>query len=120
MLFLHIVDDYYLQGILAKLKQKSFWEENYPDPFYKNDYIIALIEHGFSWTFMVMLPFTFMMLYYNNYSMITTYIVMFIGNWVIHSLVDHLKANVKVCSLIVDQLIHVAQVISIWIIMMYT
>ena len=92
MLFLHIVDDYYLQGI----------------------------EHGFSWTFMVMLPFTFMMLYYNNYSMITTYIVMFIGNWVIHSLVDHLKANVKVCSLIVDQLIHVAQVISIWIIMMYT
>ena len=60
MLFLHIVDDYYLQGILTKLKQKSWWEENAPNKLYKHDYIIALIEHAFSWTFMIMLPFTIM------------------------------------------------------------
>ena len=25
MVFLHIVDDYYLQGILASMKQKQWW-----------------------------------------------------------------------------------------------
>ena len=38
MLFCHIVDDYYLQGILASMKQKSWWEANAPVPLYKNDY----------------------------------------------------------------------------------
>ena len=27
---MHIVDDYYLQGILAKMKQKSWWKEVAP------------------------------------------------------------------------------------------
>lgn len=31
MIFCHIVDDYYLQGTLANLKQKSFWEKRYID-----------------------------------------------------------------------------------------
>ena len=30
MIFLHIVDDFYLQGVLAKFKQKDWWKENYP------------------------------------------------------------------------------------------
>ena len=47
MLFFHIVDDYYLQGFLASAKQKSWWEKNNPNPLYKNDYIIALVEHAF-------------------------------------------------------------------------
>ncbi len=42
MIFLHIVDDYYLQGILASMKQKSWWEENAPQRLYKYDYIVAL------------------------------------------------------------------------------
>ena len=56
MIFLHIVDDYYLQGILAQMKQKKFWKEQAPDEKYKYDYIWALIMHGFSWAFMIMLP----------------------------------------------------------------
>ena len=32
MVFLHIVCDYYLQGILAQMKQKSWREKNAPDP----------------------------------------------------------------------------------------
>ena len=56
MLFCHIVDDYYLQGWLASAKQKLWWEKNVPDKLYKNDYIMALCEHAFSWTFMIMLP----------------------------------------------------------------
>lgn len=27
MIFLHIVDDYYLQGILASMKQKEWWNK---------------------------------------------------------------------------------------------
>ena len=56
MLFMHIVDDYYLQGILAKMKQRSWWEENAPQEKYKHDYKVALFMHAFSWTFMIMLP----------------------------------------------------------------
>ena len=32
MIFLHIVDDYYLQGILASMKQRGWWEKNAPRP----------------------------------------------------------------------------------------
>ena len=56
MLFFHIVDDYYLQGILAKMKQKKWWKENANNKKYKYDYIVALICHSFSWAFMIMLP----------------------------------------------------------------
>ena len=57
MIFLHIIDDYKLQGILASMKQKRWWREQKEyKPFYKYDYIIALIDHSISWTFMIMLP----------------------------------------------------------------
>ena len=55
MIFLHIVDDYYLQGWLASAKQKSWWEQNALDKLYKHDYIMALFMHSFSWAFMIML-----------------------------------------------------------------
>lgn len=59
MLFCHIVDDYYLQGILASMKQKKWWQENAPDKLYEYDYLIALLMHGFSWAFMIMLPIAY-------------------------------------------------------------
>jgi hypothetical protein len=31
MIFLHIVDDYYLQGILASMKQKEWWHKTAPE-----------------------------------------------------------------------------------------
>ena len=88
MIFLHIVDDYYLQGILASMKQKSWWEKNAPDPLYKNDYRIALLEHAFSWTFMVMLPIAVCMLIGYNISVIC-YFVLFIFNFVCHAFIDN-------------------------------
>ena len=93
MLFLHIVDDYYLQGILASMKQRAWWKENAPDPLYKHDYIVALMEHAFSWTFMIMLPAGIYTIFYDK--SIVLVIIMFFINWIIHSIVDHLKANVK-------------------------
>ena len=118
MLFLHIVDDYYLQGVLAKMKQKAFWEENAPDPMYKNDYIVALVEHAFSWTFMIMLPAMVWMFYYQNIHL-GWYVILFVWNVVLHSLVDHAKANMKLINLYEDQRVHFIQIMMTWILMFY-
>lgn len=48
MIFCHIIDDYFLQGILASMKQKVWWKENYPDKIYSKDYLMALFMHSFS------------------------------------------------------------------------
>ena len=113
MIFLHIVDDYYLQGILASMKQRAWWKENAPDPLYKHDYIVALMEHAFSWTFMIMLPVGIYTIFYDK--SIVLIIIMFLINWIIHAIVDHLKANVKVINLVTDQAIHILQIIVTWV-----
>ena len=118
MLFLHIVDDYYLQGILAQMKQKSWWKENAPDELYKNDYKVALLEHAFSWTFMIMLPITVTMIIQNNY-INAIYITYFIMNWILHTVIDHLKANKKTINLVVDQTCHIIQIVVTWIVLVY-
>ena len=107
MLFLHIVDDYYLQGILASMKQKSWWKANAPDEKYKNDYIMALVAHGFSWTFMVMLPIAVLM----DFNPGAEFYILFVGNMVVHSVTDHMKANERLINLVADQTIHVIQIL---------
>lgn len=111
MIFLHIVDDYYLQGWLASAKQKKWWEDNAPDKMYKYDYIWALIMHSFSWTFMVMLP---VVLFAKNINYID-FSIFFILNLVIHALTDNLKANSKKINLWQDQLTHLCQIVLIFI-----
>ena len=106
MIFMHIVDDYYLQGWLASAKQKSWWKENAPDPLYKYDYIWALIMHSFSWSFMIMLPLA----YVNEFTVDQLFVSMFITNLVFHAVTDTLKANVKAINLWMDQIIHMAQI----------
>ena len=106
MIFCHIVDDYYLQGWLASAKQKKWWEENAPQKLYNHDYIMALIMHSMSWSFMIMLPIAISMSF--NVSML--FVIVFILNAVIHALVDNLKANKLQISLITDQLIHLSQI----------
>ena len=117
MLFLHIVADYLMQGILANMKQRSWWEQNAPDPLYENDYKIALAEHAFSWTFMIMLPITIMMVVNDNI-LIIPWSILFLANCIIHAWIDNLKANVGNTSLFVDQTIHICQVYATWRLMM--
>ena len=117
MIFCHIVDDYYLQGALAKFKQKSWWEENYPAKMYKYDYIIALLEHAFSWTFMMMLPL-FIANYMFGYIYDTEeFVILFIANLIVHSIIDYMKANMKIINLTVDQLLHILQIIITWLLL---
>lgn len=77
MIFMHIVDDYYLQGWLASAKQKKWWEENAPDKLYENDYAWALLMHAFSWSFMIMLPIAFV----KGFNIGVLYLIVFMFNW---------------------------------------
>ena len=116
MLFFHIVDDYYLQGVLASAKQKSWWEKNNPNPLYKNDYIIALIEHAFSWTVMINIPIIIYTYVLGVQINLITFIVLFVINWTIHIITDNAKANLLKINLIQDQLIHIMQIVFTWVI----
>lgn len=111
MLFCHIIDDFYLQGILASMKQKMWWrkQEQYKEK-YRCDYIVALIIHSFSWVFMIMLPIAI----YLKFNLGWLYLAYPI-NLTIHAIVDDLKANKLKINLIVDQSIHILQIIIIWI-----
>ena len=111
MIFAHIVDDFYLQGILAKIKQKQWWEENAPNALYKHDYIIALIIHAISWSCMIMAP----AILFKLPTIKPVIIIVFIFNIIIHAHVDNQKANVHKINLIQDQLIHLGQIIWTWI-----
>ena len=116
MMFFHILDDFCLQGILANLKQKQWWQEHAPEELYKNDWIIALTIHAFSWTFMIHLPILYYFSHYSEYLYqselpILIFLITFAVDWFIHAVVDNLKANKKKINLITDQCIHIAQII---------
>ena len=112
MIFLHIIDDYKLQGILASMKQEAWWrEQKYYKELYKYDHIPALIEHSFSWSFMIMLPIAIVL----NFN-IGLWIIAYIINMIIHAIVDDLKANKCKINLVIDQSIHITQIIVTWLI----
>ena len=106
MIFCHVIADYNLQGWLASAKQKSYWEQNAPEKLYKYDYIMALIMHSISWTFMVMLPIA----YIQKFNVDILFLILFIGNTIMHSIVDHMKANEKIINLWQDQIMHMIQI----------
>ena len=116
MLFLHLIDDYKIQGIMANLKQRQWWKENAPNPFYKNDYKVALIEHGFSWAFTISLPFLYIAITQNNLVLGAFVIINYFVNTFIHAFIDDLKANKHVINLATDQLLHLIQITSFWLI----
>lgn len=114
MVFFHIIDDYRLQGILASMKQKEWWEKNYPEEIYKYDYIPALLEHAFSWTFMIHIPvFVYSFLFGMNMPLICM-IFYFLITWFIHTIIDNAKANQKSINLCIDQTIHICQILMLW------
>ena len=107
MIFCHIVDDYYLQGVLASMKQKKWWtkQDQYKSK-YKHDYIVALIMHSFSWGFMIMLPIAIK----NNFQIDIAFIIIFAINVIVHGIVDNLKANKLKINLVQDQILHMVQI----------
>ena len=115
MIFCHIVDDYYLQGWLASAKQKEWWVKNAPNPLYRNDYIMALFMHSFSWAFSItLLPTLYVVICGGSW-----YPILFVGNVLLHMAVDDLKANKKKINLVQDQSIHLLQIIWTWFCYMF-
>jgi len=125
MLFLHVYADYSLQGILADMKQRSWWIEKLgikyakepENSMYSKDYLVALITHAFEWTFVVMIP----MLYFCvknscEMPMIIVYVVLLVSETGVHAEIDNDKANNKILSLAGDQFLHIVQVFFIWFI----
>jgi len=106
MIFAHILDDYVLQGILANMKQRSWWEKNAPDPMYRYDYLVALAMHSMSWSFMVSLPAAA----YHGFNIGDAHIAVFVVNSAAHAVIDDLKANRRVINLVADQTIHMLQI----------
>ena len=104
MLLGHLVADYTLQGWLADGKQKSWWEKIcggvIPDK-YKYDYIAALVCHALYWSIFVCAPF------YASSNFMPAIVL----NTATHAIVDDLKANQKKINLVQDQLIHLAQIL---------
>ena len=115
MVMMHIVDDYYLQGILAKMKQKSWWEENAPNKLYRKDYLMALFMHAFSWAFCIMLPLAI----YFKFQIDISFLIIFVCNVVLHIWVDNLKANKKTINLIQDQTMHLLQILTTYTLLVY-
>ena len=110
MLFNHVLDDYWLQGILASMKQKSWWKENTNAEeyeLYRYDYVMALIMHSISWTFMIMLPAAANV----DFKVTGLFLCVFVLNAAFHGLVDHLKANEKTINLVTDQCLHIIQIL---------
>ena len=111
MLLLHFIADYTLQGCLANMKQKSWWVEQcqkhgFDFEKYKYDYVCSLICHALYWTLITFTPIIF---FSDLSDIVITAIV--IGNMSIHAFIDHIKANKFKINLIVDQLLHLAQIL---------
>ena len=115
MLFCHLIDDYHIQGMLANFKQKRYWEEM-PD-LYRNDWKIALFEHSFSWTFVMMLPITVAALGGWISVTVVPYLCLFVANLLWHAFIDNLKCNSLKINLWEDQVAHIFQIIITWIIL---
>ena len=118
MILLHIIDDFVLQPVcLSKLKQKSIWDGYNKETggLYKNDYKMALFIHGLSWSIMIHLPIFFLFLGWDEVVIDIAFCLTVLTYAVLHSWVDDAKANKKKISLVTDQIIHLVQIIGLFI-----
>lgn len=114
MIFLHIIADFNLQRDLSMYKQKSWWEENYPQEIYKYDYITAIFIHSFEWTFMIHIPIIVFYMYHSiTLDLIHTIgiTILFVINVGIHAWIDNEKANRGSISLTIDQMSHLIYIV---------
>ena len=115
IIFCHILDDFCFQGWLASAKQKEWWEKNAPEPLYRFDYICALIMHSASWSFVITVPlkvYSTAMHFGNGWILA----IMFLVNATIHAIIDDLKANKKKINLVIDQSLHIIQILITFIV----
>ena len=114
MILAHIVDDFYLQGNLAKMKQKVWWEKLFEyKSLYKYDYKMALLIHSMSWSIMILIPSMILLPTVSSYLLLGAFII----NTIIHYWIDNEKCNKFHINLMADQTIHLLQVIVTWVLL---
>ena len=120
MIFMHVIEDFHLQGILADLKQRDWWVEqeykhiekkkDYGDGIewkYDKDYIVALLFHGFEWAFFVCIP----LMYFVGFTPELFFGI--IVQAVLHAMIDDLKCNRMKLNLWQDQALHMIQILAL-------
>ena len=113
MIFFHIIDDFGLQGIMASMKQKSWWEnQNGYSDFYARDYVPALLCHAFSWSMTIHIP---ALVYFGGNIDWPFFCANILVQFLIHAFVDNSKANQKKINLVMDQSFHMAQIVLSWL-----
>lgn len=125
MILLHIIEDFHLQGILANMKQKSWWDKQIVDfppkkaNKYRKDYVISLMVHSLENAIFVTLPIIINDLYYtftvnkdNDLWIGWLADILLLGYF--HSVIDDSKCNKMRINLIVDQVLHLIMIVSIW------
>lgn len=122
MIFLHIIDDFCLQGILAKMKQKSWWDEQnkpWTEKYWlkhRYDWLPPLICHAFEWSFMILLPILVYSWDMMTPKSISIFMTLLVQNTIVHAYIDHSKCNLMVINLVTDQSIHITQIVVTWVI----
>ena len=130
MLLMHYIEDFHLQGCLANLKQKKWWEKQISNndmhshyalehSIYKNDYKMSLFAHSIENALFVMLPLIIDMLISEfTYCLQNTWIL-FIPSTILicvsHYLIDDSKANEMKINLVQDQLYHLCVILLIFL-----
>lgn len=113
MVFLHILVDFHIQGVLAEMKQKKFWEKF--GGKYAEDYMVAMGMHSFEWIFVVSLPMLLNCWIRHRDWAVVLYFVIIIANMVVHYVVDDMKANDLALNLAEDQMCHLVQILCAWL-----
>mgnify|MGYP004653094531 CR=1 FL=1 len=115
MIWCHLDNDFRKQGILASMKQKSWWEQQdgYND-MYKHDYIAALWTHAIWWGIELHIPVIAYIWYKGQLTPahIWLLVTVMVAQIMIHKSIDDAKANQKLINLIIDQALHVFQILT--------
>lgn len=112
----HIIDDFVLQSFcLCDLKQKSWWKKQIGSCFefspYREDYVVALVVHGASWSIATLLPIIAWYFYTETQLDVPFLWTAFFFNAIIHATIDNIKANLMLINLVTDQTLHLVQIV---------
>jgi hypothetical protein len=139
MLLMHYIEDFHLQGCLANLKQKKWWEKEVAENLfhckydenrprrkallrysrYKNDYKMSLFVHSIENALFVMLPLIVDTLISEYTHHVQNIWILFVPSVVLicvsHYLIDDSKANKMKINLVQNQLLHLGFIVFIFI-----
>lgn len=138
MLLMHYIEDFHLQGCLANLKQKKWWEKEVAENLfhskddnpqhrerllfftqYRNDYKMSLFAHSIENALFVMLPLIVDMLITEFVKGMSNMWIFFIPAIILicttHYVIDDEKANKMKINLVQDQLLHLGFIVFIFV-----